>query len=242
VPVVSSPQAPGVREVIKATAVQNRSPVGFVDREWEDSPVALSGRHQRWNAAVAVAALAAGGFDVDFSAIRSGLAEVRWPARFQFVGPARQIVIDGAHNPDGARALVETWRESFGGRKAIVIFGAVTQKNHREMVQLLDRIAHRWIFTTVDSPRAIPASELARRTPGAAITGDLVEALDRALAPDPGQPSTSGDRPTPDRIRSLANAPTLSSPILVCGSLYLAGEALAILDPGATSAFERSAQ
>jgi dihydrofolate synthase/folylpolyglutamate synthase len=163
---------------------------------------------------VALAAMGAAGL----AAPPEALARVEWPGRFQRLGWDGRLVLDGAHNPHGSRALADTWTDVFGNEKAVILFGAVASKDHAEMIAALVPIAARFIFTTVDSPRAVPAAELAASAPaGSAVTISLTEAL--ALAPrGPGHP-----------------------PVLVCGSLYLVGQALAELG-GYEGGFERSAQ
>jgi dihydrofolate synthase/folylpolyglutamate synthase len=213
VPVVTAPQAPEALEVIERTAAEKGAPLTVVDFPWP-GPVSLAGTHQKWNASVALAAMQAAGL----AAPPEALARVEWSGRFQRLGWDGRIVLDGAHNPHGARALAATWTETFGEEKAVIIFGAVASKDYAEMIQVLTPIAGRFIFTTVNSPRAVPASELAAAAPPESTVTDSLEA---ALAQAPRGP----DHP----------------PLLVCGSLYLVGEALAQLG-GYEARFERSAQ
>jgi dihydrofolate synthase/folylpolyglutamate synthase len=217
VPVVSARQAPEALDVIRRVANENGSSVVVVEEPWTRSPVALAGSHQRCNAALAVATLEAVGICPDFATTARGLADVAWPGRFQRIG--NRVIIDGAHNPHGARALVETWREVYGNEKATIIFGSVAHKNHAAMVDTLGAIAEWWVFTTVNSPRAVPATELAASTPGAHTTNSLRDALALATSPtDPAHPRR----------------------VLICGSLFLAGEALSLLQ--STRPFEPSRQ
>ncbi|HEX4640285.1 MAG TPA: Mur ligase family protein, partial [Chthoniobacterales bacterium] len=95
VPVVSARQLAAAEKVIQARAKECEAPLEFV-MKLLDVPVALAGKHQQQNAAVAIAALRAGGISVT-DAIAEGLATVEWPARFQRWD--ERIVIDGAHNP-----------------------------------------------------------------------------------------------------------------------------------------------
>jgi dihydrofolate synthase/folylpolyglutamate synthase len=213
VPVVTAPQEPEALEVIERVAAEKGAPLTIVDFPWP-GPVSLAGAHQHWNAAVALAAMGAAGL----AAPPEALARVDWPGRFQRLGWDGRIVLDGAHNPHGTRALVATWKEVFGDEKPVVIFGAVASKDHAEMLAVLIPIAARVILTTVDSPRAVPAADLAAAAPAdAVVTATLAEALGR-VPRGPGHP-----------------------PVLVCGSLYLVGQALAQLG-GYEEGFERSAQ
>jgi dihydrofolate synthase/folylpolyglutamate synthase len=98
----------------------------------EETPIALAGAHQKQNAAVAVAALRAADIEVDRGAVTRGLASVRWPARFQRWDD--QTIIDGAHNPAGARVLADTWRNTFGDERAVIILAALQDKDAAGMI------------------------------------------------------------------------------------------------------------
>ncbi|MFN0128763.1 MAG: bifunctional folylpolyglutamate synthase/dihydrofolate synthase [Verrucomicrobiales bacterium] len=213
VPVVSAPQEPDALRVIERVARENGAPLSVVDFPWT-GPVSLAGTHQRWNASLALATMGVAGL----AAPAEALAMVEWPGRFQRLGWDGRIVLDGAHNAHGARALAATWREVFGQETATVIFGAVATKDHAEMIAALQPIASRFVLTTVDSPRAVPAATLAAHAPpGSPVTDSLAAAL-AAVPRSPGHP-----------------------PVLICGSLYLVGQALAELG-GYQDSFEHSAQ
>lgn len=212
VPVVSAPQRPEAEVVLRETAARLGAPLTFIEAPWPH-PLPLPGGHQQWNAALAVAAVQAAGFRVPDAFIHEGLARTTWPARFQRTADGR-CVIDGAHNPHGTASLVETWRREFPGEKARVIFGAVAAKDFAASLALLGEIAASFAFVTVNSPRAVPASELTAHAP-ASIPVECFDSLPAALA-----------SPAPPRS-------------LICGSLYLCGEALAQLQG---QAFEPSAQ
>jgi len=128
---------------------------------------------------------------------------VQWPARFQRIG--ENLVIDGAHNVPAAEALVATWREVFGERKARLVFGALRDKNPAELLSALRGIADEIVLVPVNSDRTAPTDELRAAAESCGFT-DIREGL---LA---------------DVMRSDA-----THLILVAGSLFLAGEALALL-------------
>ncbi len=209
VPVICGPQPPEALRVITTVAAERGAPLTLVEAPFPGS-LSLPGPHQRWNAAAALAAVTAAALPAHAAALR----HVVWPGRFQRLGLDGRTVLDGAHNPHGAAALVEAWREVFGAERATVIFGAVAQKNHAQVIATLSAIADRFVFTTVNSPRAVPAEELAEAEDGV-ITDSLPEAL-----------AVAGK----------------AEPLLICGSLYLIGEALALLDEEAEGEFEPSAQ
>jgi dihydrofolate synthase/folylpolyglutamate synthase len=219
VPVVCAPQRPEAEKVIRARAADCETPLQFVTRSYDGSPIALPGHHQKQNAAVTTAALRAARIDVDNSTIARGLATIDWPARFQKWD--EHTIIDGAHNPGAARALAETWREIFGDQRATLILAVLSDKDLGGICEALAPIADSVLLPRIRSERAtapeILAKVLATTTPPVPsfITPSVSEALDRARA-----------KP---------------NPILITGSLHFAGEVLAHLR-GEPAAFEECAQ
>ena len=168
--------------------------------------VALAGRHQLRNVALAVLAaerLAAGGFDrIDEDAISRGVGGCRWSGRLEAValpdGPT--VLLDGAHNPAGAAAIAEHLATL--ATPWDLVFGALADKDVAAMAAALALGARRVWLATPDSPRALPLVQLAAlpALAGAIPVGDLDGALARAL---------DGAAPL----------------VVVTGSLYLVGAA-----------------
>ena len=223
VPVVTVAQEAEALEVISRTAQERGAPLTVVEAPLESSGPVLCGPHQRWNAAVAVAALRAAGLALDDSTVQRGLRAVQWPARFQRVKPG--MVIDGAHNEDAARVLVQTWREAFPDQQAQVIFGGVAGKDTSAVLRELAPICGSIAFTPIDSPRTLTAQALRNAW--------------QALGPDHARPDV--ETTTHDTLGAALAAVKPGLPVLITGSLYLAGEALALLQ-GQAVKFERSAQ
>jgi len=199
--------------------------------------VALRGRHQAANVAVADAtldALAEAGIAiVDADARRRGYATAVWPGRLELLdlGEGRAVLLDGAHNPAGAAALAQALDDllpHLGGGPLTLVVASMADKDVDGVVAGLAPAAALQgatvIATSVDAPRAMPAADLAerwRRVGGpASVTAiaDPLTALDTALA----RPGTT----------------------VVAGSLYLVGAVRAHLvddpelrdpDPGATA-------
>lgn len=209
VPVVSAPQAGEVRAVLEAKAGEVGVQVGFVSAPWEAGPVGLAGAHQRWNAAVALAALRAAGVEVGEEAARSGLARVKWPGRFQRAGAA--LVVDGAHNPSATVVLVATWREVFGNLKARLVFGVLSDKDASALLHVLRAIADEVWLVPVAGARGVSVDELRPTAEAAGFTAVHTSTIEEVLAEER----------------------TESDPVLVTGSLFLAGEVLALLEGGA---------
>ena len=199
IPVVSAPQQPAAAEVLRNTAVERSSEIRFVS-ELCSHPIALAGVHQKWNAALAVETLRASGLEISEATIREGLLQTQWPARFQRLG---RFIVDGAHNAHSAVALAKTWREVFADRKATVVFGALADKAYPEILAHLEPLAERFLFVPVENSRSESPAALARCVHGPSQIHDSLESALRA-------------------------ALDFSAPILVTGSLFLAGEALRI--------------
>jgi dihydrofolate synthase/folylpolyglutamate synthase len=221
IPVVSAPQDELARTVIAHIAFEREATCQFLEAPI-DSPdagrVGLAGSHQRWNAALAVAALEAGGIVIDRAAQARGLQTVRWPGRFQQIDDG--LVLDGAHNPAAAHALVATWREKFGSRKATIIFGVLADKDVDGVWRALAPIAGHVYAVAPKSARALAADVVAPRLQAETPAIPCEVALDLGEA--------------------VASAARNDLPILVTGSLFLVGEALAHLR--GENEFEPSAQ
>jgi dihydrofolate synthase/folylpolyglutamate synthase len=205
VPVVVAPQNRDAREVLAAAAAAVGAPITLVEKPWHGDAPALIGGHQRWNAAVACAALHAAGIAVSPEKVSAGLRDVVWPARFQRV--EENLVVDGAHNPPAVKTLVATWREVFGEAKAALVFGAVRDKDASALLRDLRAIADTIRLVPVNSDRAFSTAEL-RPMAAAAGFGEIHEGAVGA---------------------SLSSACSTGRPVLVAGSLFLAGEVLALL-------------
>ncbi len=207
VPLVSAAQADEAGEVLRETAARLqavRVPVAELDPAVE---IALPGAHQKLNAALAVAALRAAKIEVRDEAVRTGLRTVVWPGRFQRVG--ERLVLDGAHNESAVNQLVLTWREVFAGEKPAIILGAMRDKDLAAICARLAPLAARFITTPVRSPRTSSAEEL----------------RDFVLKAAPAVFCETA----PDFPSALAIAESKPERILITGSLFLVGEALAFL-------------
>jgi dihydrofolate synthase/folylpolyglutamate synthase len=175
--------------------------------------IPLLGLHQAENAAVALATcamLAGRGLSLDLEAVRRGLATVRWPARLQWIASVPPLLVDGAHNPAAVEAIVPAVREVVGDRPLVALVGVMADKDVAGILDALRPLAPVPVFTQAGTPRAARAVDLARLWGhGARAISSLPDALTaaRMLAGDEGV-------------------------VLICGSIYLAGDVLALLDTG----------
>ena len=188
-----------------------------------DVRVGLLGGHQAGNAAIALALLEAIGADADRrgaalgglteGAIRTGLRDVQWPGRLELLRATRvgDVLLDGAHNPAGTRALVRALAE-LGMRGFPLVLGAMRGKRVRDMLRAVSALEPRPVFTAVADP-------------GARSPAELLDAW-RAAGGRGGQVAS-------DPARALHEAAALrrsaSQPVVVAGSLYLVGAVRAML-------------
>ena len=196
---------------VRARALEGQR-VDCAGPDWrlDDLHLGLRGTYQPGNALLAVAAARV--LDVGEPAIRAGLARARWPGRFEVRRrEGGWLVLDGAHNPAGARALAASLQTYFGEAPTTFVIGVLRDKDAPGILRPLLGRARRVVLTAFGSPRAVAPDDLrALVTPGVAIdvAPSAAEALDRA---------EQGVRPP-----------------LVCvaGSLALVGDALRHLDGG----------
>jgi dihydrofolate synthase / folylpolyglutamate synthase len=185
-----------------------------VETVFDGSPISvqapLRGVFQVANIATAVAvcdALRESGFGINASAVTRGCAAVRWPGRMEWIDSEPSLLIDGAHNPAGMAAMVASARELIGGRRCVAVFAAMRNKDVHSMAAGLAQLTSEIVVTAPAVERATPPADLARLfDPPAEIAGDVGTALDRAR-----------QRAGRDGV------------VVVCGSLYLAGEVIDLL-------------
>src|SRR5579872_2615141 len=166
----------------------------------------LPGAHQVANGITAVAALYKLG--VPGGAIEEGIAATRWPGRLQHVSGSPEIILDGAHNPAGARALASYIEQFYTGRHVVLIYGAMRDKAVAEMTGILFPHAAEIILTAPHQNRATGPETIRQLTdhPSVRVAPDLPAALNLAAAGPPDQV------------------------IFITGSLFLVGEAVALLN------------
>lgn len=186
--------------------------------------VPLHGPHQAQNAAVAVAALEAffgGEKELDFEVLQEGFANVTSPGRLEVVRTAPTIVVDAAHNPDGIKASAAALQEAFTFTRLVPVVGVLKEKDAEEILRQLKEslggMAEEFCFTQSNSPRAVPAAELAELAVELGFGEDnvhIAEKLDDALEWAVERAEVNDD---------------LSGGVLVTGSITLVAEARILL-------------
>lgn len=181
--VVTCPQEPSALEALE-TVCRNRNAVLYHADPGELTDISLTkgrmafyhprfgrietslvGVHQVQNAAIAlktVEVLNHSGYSIQPEHVREGFLNASWPGRFELLRTNPDFYVDGGHNPDGIRSFVDTFKRIYPGRKAIVIFGVMRDKDYELMVQELAAIAERFIAVTPDTNRALSAETLSK--------------------------------------------------------------------------------
>ena len=225
IPVVTATNEPEALAVIEKTAQEKRAPLARVrnsDFGVRNSELRLLGGHQQLNAALALATVEILQKQIPVAdiAIHAGLANVNWPGRLQLVShpSGRKILLDGAHNPAGAKTLSETLQKNFPTERLTLILGVLEDKDWRHICETLAPRAARIFTVPVASERSANSTELAAACRRFNISTEVsvCRSLDDAL-------NQSAD----DRF------------VIITGSLYLVGEALELLGLSTAGADER---
>jgi len=157
--------------------------------ELGDIQIKLLGKYGAYNAALAALACAelrSKGFEISDENIKGGLAAAYWPGRLEIVNQNPLIIIDGAHNPEGANALFNELSAYFAGYKLTFICGCMADKDAEALFAPFANIARRFITITPDTKRAMRGEELTERIKGfhgdVVFKGDIKQALDYAVS------------------------------------------------------------
>ena len=122
-------------------------------------PFNLLGKHQGQNLALAIEAIKNLDFEVDNSILKNALNEVKWNFRLEYI-QEKNILIDGAHNPNGIKILRNFLDEHFKNNKKTFIFGCLKNKNYSEMLDILLKEEDEFYFYEFNYPNALKFNEL----------------------------------------------------------------------------------
>jgi dihydrofolate synthase/folylpolyglutamate synthase len=173
----------------------------------------LPGLHQRDNLLVAIRLLEEAqkeGLPVDLRKVPAAVARTRWPGRLERIAGDPPLVLDGAHNPAGARALAA---HLAGGPPFVLVFGAMADKDVPGLARALFPEAEAIVLTRPRVSRAASPEELARRAGRVGARAWREPSVARALR----------------LARRLARAHGPDTAVVVAGSLYLVGAVKALL-------------
>ena len=144
---------------------------------YEGLMLPLAGPHQQRNAAVVITAmdtLRAKGWHIREEDVRSGLARVVWPARFEVISHDPVFILDGGHNPQCLDAADDALRRLLPGKRIVFLVGMLRDKDVTEMVARLRTVSSEYVTITPVSDRAMEAEDLTkliRAQGGDAVTG-----------------------------------------------------------------------
>ncbi len=236
--VVSARQHPDAEAVLRAAAADKEATISFegADFALTDQRLAVGGQlisvrglagtydgeylplyggHQGFNAALAIAAveslIGGGSQAITGDILAEGLSEATSPGRLQLVGVSPTVLVDAAHNPHGARALVVALRESFDFDEWGVVLGVLDDKDADGIVAAVAPIATHVFATAPDSERASDADRIA----------DLAESHDLPATVHTDVAAAA------EAARAWAAASDRRA-VVIAGSVVLAGEALAV--------------
>ncbi|HET6166342.1 MAG TPA: folylpolyglutamate synthase/dihydrofolate synthase family protein [Marmoricola sp.] len=215
----------GVRNRVAAVGGQQLTLQGLRGT-YDDLFLPLLGAHQAQNAAVALAAVEAfvgGSEPLAEEAVRDAFAEMTSPGRLEVVRRSPTIVLDAAHNPHGAAALVAAIEDAFVFSPLIGVVGVMADKDYESLLTTLEPVLAHLVCTQNSTARALPAHELAEVARGifgqdrVSEAPSLVEAIDQAT--------------TLAEAGGVFGEGIGSGGVLVTGSVITVGEARALLRP-----------
>jgi dihydrofolate synthase/folylpolyglutamate synthase len=233
-PVVAAVRAPSAIDAILATAGERLAPVSMIGEDfklrrlkpaengerfnfqsgstrYDGLYVSLVGRQQVVNAGMAVKSaliLRDGGFaGINEISIRTALASVFLPGRFEIARKNPPLIYDGAHNPRACSALCRSLTERFGPRRVDFIFGAMGDKDYAGMIRNLLPAARSFTFFSPSVPRAVDPDAFAQTLRGSRIPRKAVRGLEDIIriinsAPDDGVTCVTGSFYTVGDIRA----------------------------------------
>ncbi|MCX7708602.1 MAG: bifunctional folylpolyglutamate synthase/dihydrofolate synthase [Clostridia bacterium] len=131
---------------------------------YKELKISLLGDHQVKNAVIAINTieiLKEKGLSINEKAIRKGLDTARWSGRLEVLRKKPMFIIDGAHNAEGAKILLDNLDKYFPEMNRIFIFGVLKDKDYDSIIKTVIATAHKVITVTPENERALPAEELA---------------------------------------------------------------------------------
>ena len=217
--------------VIASVAKENESPFFTVDyskltiREselsgtafdfsgYENFKINLLGLYQPRNASAVLCAidiLRKAGLEISENDTRGGLYDAKWPARFEVISKKPLVIFDGAHNPEGIIASVESIKKYFMD-SVHILTGVLRDKDYTFIAKTLSEVASKATTITPDNPRALSAHEYAEILSSFGVSAEPKESVSDALS------------------SAIAKAEKEEAPLICLGSLYTYGEVISAL-------------
>lgn len=232
-PVVTGVTQKSAIETIEAIATEKSAPLyrlgrdfcfrrnrnnGFsyagIANHWPDMQTCLAGAHQFSNAAITLAAceiLIQQQVPLDITAVKKGLATVKWPGRLEIRNTTPPVIIDGAHNLMAARHLARFLAQEMSDRPITLVIGILDDKPYGAMLRTLLPCAARIIVTQPVIDRALPVEKLRKAV---SSMGHAVEAIPDVAA----------------AVHAACDTTPSDGAVCIAGSLYVVGEAMQALN------------
>ena len=201
-PVLFGGEDSGAKAVISSVAAERKSNIYFTDysslkitktslegsvfdyKDLQNVHISLLGLYQPRNAALVlegIKILNSRGLNIPEEAIRAGLSSAKWRARFEIIASEPTTIFDGAHNPEGIAAAVESIKQYFGTKKLVLVSGVLKDKDYNTIADSMAEVISDAFTITPDNPRALSAEEfsavLSKRGINALPTEGIGEAL-----------------------------------------------------------------
>ncbi|MCX7951733.1 MAG: bifunctional folylpolyglutamate synthase/dihydrofolate synthase, partial [Clostridiales bacterium] len=229
IPLVLYPQQEEVREVILNIAKDKNSKVynvseaeyqitndtvdgivfnlKFNDNTYKNLKITMINRYQVLNAITAILTikvLSDNGYDISDESIYTGLANSKWPGRFEVVHKNPYIILDGGHNIQGVEELVKGLKNYFTNKKIKIVCGMLKDKDYISMIKEMSKVSSDFIAVTPNNPRALTANELSYEIEKLNLRAIAIEDISEAT--------------------EFAINTKYCDVLVFCGSLYLIGE------------------
>lgn len=189
--------------------------VELPDEKFHDLEIKLLGKHQVNNAVVALTAIKIlsrhNNLNVSEASIRKGLKKARWPGRLEVLRRKPTLLLDGAHNTHGAKALKKSIQEIFKYNKLIVVIGVLEDKDVEGILNEIIPLSDKVIITKPNNPRAISVDILGEKIKTFHKEVLIYESINDAV----------------DKSLKISKEDDL---VLYCGSLYMIGDIRTVLN------------
>ena len=193
------------RDEVRQIFSDKRESIVFF-REFENLHLKMLGSCQPENAALAVqaASVLSRSYPIEKKHIYDGIEKTRWGGRFELHSGSPDIILDGAHNPDGIRRLRESVNQMFGAVPICYVCGVLADKDYEKEIEILFGRASEVITVTPPSPRAMKSTDLKaaikKRFPQLKVTSfDSEDGIEKAMEAAVSQ----------------------NNPVVVCGTLTI---------------------
>ncbi len=177
--------------------------------DYKELFVSLVGNYQPSNIATAlkcISVLKNEGYDLCEAAVRNGMKNVYWPARFEIINKDPLMIYDGAHNPEGLRACIDSIKRFFGEKKVNIISGVMADKDVSQMLPVIAEVAHEAYTVMPNNPRSMKSEVYAEHFNSYGIKAYPFESID-------------------DGVKAALEASKKEGrPLIALGTLYMYGD------------------